>query len=167
MEGIELSMLEGQRCVRDRPRICRECGHVFQGDGWNGIDAHWRAKHERVVHSEDFSKSMCKGTRVDSCSMSKTRALQAGQVPLVVAGKHVVLSQGVPSQGRALRWRAMAMSAEPSRLRSYADTSRDAEQSAVCFSPRRPTFSGETSVLFSFLVKSDIFFRPSPLLRSD
>lgn len=34
------------------PRVCPECGHVFQGKGWDGIDAHWRAKkhqHERVI----------------------------------------------------------------------------------------------------------------------
>lgn len=30
-------------------KVCPECGHVFQGNGWDGIDAHWRAKHERVM----------------------------------------------------------------------------------------------------------------------
>ena len=30
-----------------RPRICPHCDHVFQGNGWDGIDAHYRAKHER------------------------------------------------------------------------------------------------------------------------
>ncbi len=38
-----------------RPIICPECGHVFQGNGWGGIDAHWRAKHEEnVMTYEDF-----------------------------------------------------------------------------------------------------------------
>lgn len=32
-----------------KPKVCPECGHVFQGNGWDGIDAHWRAKHETVM----------------------------------------------------------------------------------------------------------------------
>lgn len=53
-------LLELQRIVADylgRPVIparkdhkaCPECGHVFQGNGWDGIDAHWRAKHEHIM----------------------------------------------------------------------------------------------------------------------
>ena len=30
-------------------KVCPECGHVFQGSGWDGIDAHWRAKHEDIM----------------------------------------------------------------------------------------------------------------------
>ncbi len=30
------------------PRICPECDHVFRGHGWDGIDAHWKAKHDRA-----------------------------------------------------------------------------------------------------------------------
>ena len=29
--------------TRDRP----VCDKVFQGGGWDGIDAHWRSRHER------------------------------------------------------------------------------------------------------------------------
>ena len=32
---------------------CPECGHVFKGNGWDGIDAHWRSKHEGVMPYED------------------------------------------------------------------------------------------------------------------
>lgn len=28
------------------PRTCPECSHVFRGNGWDGIDAHWRAHHK-------------------------------------------------------------------------------------------------------------------------
>lgn len=28
-------------------RKCPICGHIFQGNGWDGIDAHYRAKHEK------------------------------------------------------------------------------------------------------------------------
>jgi hypothetical protein len=31
------------------PQVCPECQHVFQGNGWDGIDAHWKAKHENVM----------------------------------------------------------------------------------------------------------------------
>jgi hypothetical protein len=30
-------------------KTCPECGHEFQGNGWDGIDAHWRAKHEHIM----------------------------------------------------------------------------------------------------------------------
>lgn len=42
-----------------QPKICPECGHVFQGNGWEGIDAHWRANHENVMTYEDFWTSLC------------------------------------------------------------------------------------------------------------
>lgn len=29
--------------------ICPECGHQFKGYGFDGIDAHWRARHEAVM----------------------------------------------------------------------------------------------------------------------
>jgi hypothetical protein len=35
------------------PRICPECQHAFQGNGWDGIDAHWRSKHEGLMLYED------------------------------------------------------------------------------------------------------------------
>ena len=34
---------------QSEPKICPECGHLFRGNGWDGIDAHWRAKHESVM----------------------------------------------------------------------------------------------------------------------
>ncbi|HXX22417.1 MAG TPA: hypothetical protein VEO19_04635 [Terriglobia bacterium] len=35
--------------MKREPKVCPECDHVFKGNGWDGIDAHWRAKHERVI----------------------------------------------------------------------------------------------------------------------
>lgn len=32
---------------------CPECGHKFKGNGWDGIDAHWRAKHEHIMRYEE------------------------------------------------------------------------------------------------------------------
>jgi len=34
-------------------RVCPECGHEFQGNGWDGIDAHWRAKHSHIMRYVD------------------------------------------------------------------------------------------------------------------
>lgn len=33
--------------------VCPECGHLFKGNGFDGIDAHWRAKHEDVMPYRD------------------------------------------------------------------------------------------------------------------
>lgn len=33
--------------------MCPICRHQFQGSGWDGIDAHWRAKHESVMPYKD------------------------------------------------------------------------------------------------------------------
>ncbi len=41
------------------PRVCPECGHVFKGNGWDGIDAHWRSQHESVMKYEQFWESLC------------------------------------------------------------------------------------------------------------
>jgi hypothetical protein len=30
-------------------KICPECGHDFKGNGWDGIDAHWKAEHESTM----------------------------------------------------------------------------------------------------------------------
>ena len=43
---------------KERPRQCPICGHVFQGIGWEGIDAHWRAKHEDYMSYEKFWASL-------------------------------------------------------------------------------------------------------------
>jgi hypothetical protein len=34
------------------PKVCPECHHVFQGNKWEGIDAHWRANHEKIMPYE-------------------------------------------------------------------------------------------------------------------
>ena len=34
------------------PRVCPECGHRFRGNGWDGIDAHWRKNHEMILPYE-------------------------------------------------------------------------------------------------------------------
>lgn len=36
----------------DRQKLCPVCGHRFKGRGWDGIDAHWRARHEATMPYE-------------------------------------------------------------------------------------------------------------------
>jgi len=33
--------------------VCPECGHQFKGNGFDGIDAHWRANHEAIMPYRD------------------------------------------------------------------------------------------------------------------
>jgi len=35
------------------------CNHVFRGNGWDGIDAHWRAHHESIMPYEQFWATSC------------------------------------------------------------------------------------------------------------
>ena len=44
IEG-SLEKLLGQ----EKRKVCPECGHLFRGNGWDGIDSHWRARHESIV----------------------------------------------------------------------------------------------------------------------
>ncbi len=30
-------------------KSCPECRHIFQGNGWDGIDAHWRSHHDNIM----------------------------------------------------------------------------------------------------------------------
>jgi 5-methylcytosine-specific restriction protein A len=47
-----------------QPRVCPVCGHEFQGNGWGGIDAHWRSRHEDVMKYEAFRDGLCDNHRV-------------------------------------------------------------------------------------------------------
>jgi len=56
-------MADCRCCEKKTPtqgaRVCPECGHTFVGNGWDGIDAHWRAKHNKVMSYDEFRKGMC------------------------------------------------------------------------------------------------------------
>ena len=34
-------------------KVCPLCEHTFQGNGWDGIDAHSRARHEQIMPYEE------------------------------------------------------------------------------------------------------------------
>jgi hypothetical protein len=44
-------------------RVCPMCGHEFRGNGWDGIDVHWKARHESVMAYSDFWGTLCSGHR--------------------------------------------------------------------------------------------------------
>ena len=37
-------------------KVCPECGHIFTGNGWDGIDTHWKANHEHIMSYENAWK---------------------------------------------------------------------------------------------------------------
>lgn len=43
------------------PRVCPLCVHVFSGNGWDGIDAHWKFAHAEVMPYRQFWDSLCVG----------------------------------------------------------------------------------------------------------
>jgi predicted DNA-binding protein len=59
VEGVPPSRLVQDavlRLIEDKvhpQRLCPECGHRFAGHGWDGIDAHWRSKHQDVMPYEE------------------------------------------------------------------------------------------------------------------
>ena len=44
---------------KSKPRICPVCKHHFKGNGWDGMDAHWRSMHEDLMPYEDFWHALC------------------------------------------------------------------------------------------------------------
>lgn len=58
IRGVEPARLvrdEALRLIEEGERlqqVCPECGHRFRGRGFDGIDAHWRARHEDVMPYE-------------------------------------------------------------------------------------------------------------------
>jgi len=61
MEEAKQCLCCREKIKKERPRQCPVCNHIFRGNGWDGIDAHWRAKHEDIMPYEDFWKSLCDG----------------------------------------------------------------------------------------------------------
>jgi predicted amidophosphoribosyltransferase len=76
-------------------RRCPECGHVFRGHGWDGIDAHWRARHLDVMPYEKLWATLCPAHRAadvlecPSCQKGIPRAgpRQCPECALVLRGK--------------------------------------------------------------------------------
>jgi hypothetical protein len=52
------------------PKKCPECPHVFQGKGWDGIDAHWKAHHKDIMPYSEAWPIIKSGGRPSSLSMA-------------------------------------------------------------------------------------------------
>jgi predicted amidophosphoribosyltransferase len=55
-----------QECPACRKRIpkrgrarCPECGYAFRGAGWDGVEAHWKARHLGAMPYREFWASLC------------------------------------------------------------------------------------------------------------
>jgi hypothetical protein len=75
------------------PRICPLCGHQFQGNGWDGIDAHWRSQHQGIMTYEQFWHSLCEAhrggaTRGDSSATDSV--VEKLRKDLELSGEYVV-----------------------------------------------------------------------------
>jgi hypothetical protein len=44
-------------------KTCPICSHHFQGNGWDGVDAHWRSKHEAFMPYQNFWDALCREHR--------------------------------------------------------------------------------------------------------
>ena len=62
------------------PRVCPLCDHALQGNGWDGIDAHWKAKHEHIMPYRKFWDSLCSGHRGKSTVMVVNQTLYAQHI---------------------------------------------------------------------------------------
>ncbi|MDR3772023.1 MAG: hypothetical protein P4L26_01675 [Terracidiphilus sp.] len=47
-----LPELSAQQTPEAARKLCPVCGYRFKGRGWDGIDAHWRSKHEATMPYE-------------------------------------------------------------------------------------------------------------------
>ena len=86
-------------CQRGHPKCgqprCPECGYVFRGAGWDGIDLHWRARHADVMPYKAFWASLCEEHRAarpldcPSCrkGIAVNRVRQCPECALVLKGR--------------------------------------------------------------------------------
>ena len=63
---VAVGLRETARCLacarglpKTPPRVCPECGRVFSGTTWAGIDGHWKSRHNGVMPYEQFWESLC------------------------------------------------------------------------------------------------------------
>lgn len=74
-------------------RICPACGHAFQGLAWEGIDAHWRSKHESLMPYEELWTTLCRSHRSGKPAVVATTenelAREARDLAKHIAGKTV------------------------------------------------------------------------------
>ena len=64
-------------------KVCPECSREFQGNGWDRIDAHWRANHAHVMRYEEawplISGGTCKLKRKPREDLNEAAARVVGE----------------------------------------------------------------------------------------
>ena len=70
----EVRMGNGQ----EKPKVCPVCRHQFRGSGWDGIDAHWRAKHQSIMPYEQSRGHQYRRARRGRSGASYRRGYQQG-----------------------------------------------------------------------------------------
>jgi len=70
-------------CIKNmliaQQKVCPVCGHVFQGHGWDGVDAHWKAHHEDEMPYQTFWDGLCeahRGTSLDGTTEAGGASLE-------------------------------------------------------------------------------------------
>jgi predicted RNase H-like nuclease len=61
--GRTITLREPQVNTGTEKRQCPECDHIFLGQGWGGIDAHWKAQHLHIMSYESAWPIIRKGLK--------------------------------------------------------------------------------------------------------
>ncbi|SDR29014.1 hypothetical protein SAMN05519103_01764 [Rhizobiales bacterium GAS113] len=75
--------------ARPEPKVCPECDHVFQGNGWDGIDAHWKAKHSDVMPYEEAWPLIKSGTYKRTGQRAERPRVAAATVEVLGIERHL------------------------------------------------------------------------------
>jgi hypothetical protein len=74
-------------------KVCPECQHTFRGNGWDGIDAHWKSRHGEVMSYEEAWPLIRAGTYVSTSkivtSNRATRFSEAARRPGASGDEHL------------------------------------------------------------------------------
>ncbi len=69
-------------------KVCPECGHRFQGSGWDGIDAHWKSKHEHLIPYAEAWPQLQAGT-YSAQSKATAAAARAKELAIGAVKEHL------------------------------------------------------------------------------
>lgn len=56
-------------------KTCPECGHPFAGNGFDGIDAHWKSEHENIMPYKEAWPLIKAGNYQRSSGLKKSPAV--------------------------------------------------------------------------------------------
>ena len=59
-------------------KACPECGHLFRGGTWAGIDAHWNARHSQIMPYDEAWPMIKAGRKPSDQDGNRPRSRQSG-----------------------------------------------------------------------------------------